>query len=933
MLVASGAFALVLAPTAPAAELAVLPPAARSLAQCVQNSGRLSVLMLIDESGSLRTTDPEGRRVDGVRAALTGLSDLAETPVNGSKPEVSVLMAGFYAKVHPDPRTGPVGAGAWNPVNRNTVDELNAAAGDYAELDQGRATDYGTALLGARQLLRERSIEQSTSGSAPACQALIWFTDGRYSLPRRIGKAGLGLPKTVPYAPGVRLDEAGAGERAVAAGRRLMCRPGGVMDDLASSGVTRFTVALSTQLSPEDAAFLDAATTGTGGSRSCGSQLSPRTGEFLGASDSDSLFFVFGDLLSGPVPVNAKVVCPGLSCVRGITAFRTVPGLSQFLIRASSAIEDAELELEAPNGQSVRLTPEGPERVSLAGVSVTSRWVSPTAVEVQGDFDADSSDWVGAWSYVFVDPAATAAQDPAAKSRSAIQLFADLEPAIVGEPTLIRGAPTRLRFVLQRASGEGEPLSAGPLLESAALTATIDDPVAGTSDPVRVTGPDQAGRFSATVTIPEQSSAGFVYLGLTAHLAIPGGTPVAPQYRSYSLPVRFPPGQGFPTISPESLQLPSVVGLSSTEGELTVTGSSVATGCVWLGMPDLDTPDREPVTAVVAPTARSAGECLKLSEGEERTLRIRFQPASAATGDISGSLPVHLRSDVVSGSRTVSVPVTFVVAPEPNVAQRDILFLLLIVFGTLFPVGFLHFLNYLGARFTAPQDLLFLAQDAEVGPAGIRASTEPLYTNFRPLTLSGENRKVRLIDEIDGVEFRTVASGRLSGLFRGPYGLASAEGGGPLAVGGQAGALRSWGAETRHEVPLSLAGTWLFVPAGGPVLDEQQSEPVEAWGTAAGSSLLDRDAGDLKGRLIFLIANGGDLEQGKELWADAARVLAEEEARQSLLVRPEEAEDDEGGDGRSGWFRRRERKETDAVPDEETGAPVGDSVHDDDPWA
>jgi hypothetical protein len=901
----------------PGAASAELSPAAQSLAQCVQTNHRLSVLMLIDESGSLRSTDPQGRRVDGIRAALTGLAGLAETPVDGTKPEVSVLMAGFYAKAHPDPADGEVGPSAWKPVDRDTIDVLNGAAGSYARLNDGRATDYGTALLAAQQLLKERAVEQSEGGVAPACQALIWFTDGRYALPRRVGKAGIGLPETVPYAPGIQLDQPGAEKAAVAAGKRMMCKPGGLMDQLASSGVIRFTVALSTQLSAGDGAFLDAATTGTAGTRRCGRDLSPRTGEYLDAGNSDRLFFVFGGLLSGAPPVHPNSVCPQLSCVRGITRFHAVAGLSQFLIRASSGIEGAVLHLHAPDGESVRLSPDRQEKASLAGVAITSRWVSATAVEVQGDFSAEDDEWIGDWSYEFVDPA-TAARKVSAQS--SVQLYTDLEPVVLDDPTLIRGVPTKLEFALESpAGGSGSQLQGGPLLDAASINASLQDPVAESSTAVPVAGPDAEGRFKAEVTVPEGSTASFVYLSLTAHLAIPGGTPVAPQYRSYDIPVRFPPGQGFPTFSPTSLNLAPIQGDSSTTAELKVTGSSVASGCVWVGSPDLQAPEKVGVDS--EPTATSKADCLRVGRGEERTLKIRFSAAADETGDVSGSIPLHLSSEAVTGERTLSVPVSFAISAPPDAVRRDVLLVLLMLAGTLLPLLFLHFLNYLNARFSGPQDLLFLAQDAEAGAGGIVAPKVPEYDAFDPVTLEGQSRKVRTL-KIDRLRLRTVASGGLTGLFRGPYGIAEAEGGGPLVAGSRGGPLRSWRRRTAQEVPLSLAGTWFFVPEPAIELGDEAAGPGDLWDRTTGGGGGENDAERVRGRLVLVIANGGDPAMGEELLADADRAMRDEELREQLTAAPPPAEE-EG-----------EPAEV-VVPTEASDPWVGSSVtdEDDDPWA
>lgn len=902
---ALGAIVVALTPgRAPAAPH--LSPAAESLSSCVQANGRLSVLMLIDESGSLATTDPFNQRVDGIRAALTGLADLAETEVGGRRPEVSVLMAGFYGLVRP---SGPedLPDGAWMPVSHENIDHLLTEAGQYETLNHGKATDYATALTAARKLLAARVAEETVDGGAAPCQALIWFTDGRYSLPRRVGKAGVGLPLELPYARGIRLDQPGAGERAVAAGKQFMCKPNGLMDGLQSDGVMRFTVALSTDLSPADAAFLDAATTGGSGHLRCGAHLSHLSGEYLPARDGDQLFFAFAGLTGPQPPVHEQPVCPQLSCVRGVTSFDTVAGLSQFLIRASGGGEvpaggpspSLELQLKGPSGQSVTLEPGGPSRLSLDGTSITQRWVSGRAVEVQGDFEPTSHSWRGRWSYAFVDASASAAAPPQ-NGFSSVQLFADLEPEVEGSPVLIRGSPTKLTFKLTTGSDPDQAVTSGPLLRSAHLIASVEDPVAGTSTRIPVAGPAPDGSFSAAVKIPPSSTAGFVYLGLTASFSTPAGTPIAPQYRSFDVPVRFPPGQGFPTISPATLSLPSLRGDGDTEGELSVKGSSASAGCVWIGAPDVDAPSEAGrVEVTISPAAGTAQHCLRVGKGEERHFTVRLTPSSEATGTVTASIPVHLSSDIVETDHVVSVPASFAMAPAPNDVVRVVLLAGLVLLGTLLPLLLLHVLNVLGARFPAPNRLRALQVPVEMSHGGrLRRRGEdgpPAEVDRGEPLFAHGSRPVREL-KLSSVELETFASGsfadRAFELFRGPYGVVRA--GGRKLVAGSAQPLRSWRGGAVHEVPLGLAGTWIFRfdglrPAETGEAPDLHSESARSAAPQGGDDFFaprrDRVPADrvetprapreatIEGQLILLTSDGPPVDQAEVLFGLAEQGL------------------------------------------------------------
>jgi hypothetical protein len=931
---AIAAIALSLIPgAAGAARPGQLSPAAESLSRCVQDGGRLSVLMLIDESGSLAATDPYNQRVDGIKAALTGLADLSATSVGGRQPEVSVLMAGFYGLVHPDPRKG-VPSGAWKPVGDANIDALLNEAEQYGALNHGKATDYVTALVAAKELLAARAAEQTQAGGVAPCQALIWFTDGRYALPRRVGKAGVGLPSTLPYAPGIRLDQPGAEKRAVAAGKRFMCEPNGLMDELQGDEVIRFTVALSSDLAPADAAFLDAATTGAGAGQRCGVHLSRMSGEYLTARDGDRLFFAFAGLLGSSPPIQVHPVCPKLSCVRGVTSFDTVPGLSQFSIRASGGAQRSggkapaalELELNGPGGESVTLSPEGPSHLSIADTRITQRWVSDRAVEVKGDFSTGKRRWLGRWSYAFVEPSA-AAGSPTTRGYSSVQLFADLVPAVDGPPVLIRGSPTSLEFKLTHGTSPDQSVSTGALVRSAHLLATVEDPVAGTSTHVPVVGPKPDGTFSATVEIPSSSTAGFVYLGLTASFSTPGGTPIAPQYRAFDVPVRFPPGQGFPTISPSTLDLPSLRGTGTAEGELTVKGSSVSSGCVWFEVPEVDAPSEAgKVEATILPRTGSAERCIPIEKGEERHFTVHLEPAAEARGTVTASVPVHLSSDIVETEHVVSVPASFAMGPPPDDVTRVLLLVGLVLLGTLLPLLLLHGLNLLGARFTAPNQLRAIAIPVEMsrgGPLRRNGDDGRAVELGRGESLVGEGtRPVREL-KFDGLDFEAVASGSLGDrafeLFRGPYGVVRSKS--VTLVAGAAQPLRSWHDGTSHEVPLGLAGTWIFrfddlrpAQAEDPT---RASEPyVETAPSAAGMDFFaappkadpekvevptgPREA-TIEGRLVLLISDGPPVDQAEVLFGQAEeglrgaeRLWREETSESEPTSAPDPGEPDEG---------------------------------------
>jgi hypothetical protein len=125
-------------------------------------SDRVEVLLMIDESASLRTTDPQNRRVEAGEVLVRSLSASAEA----SGGQVNLTIAGFGSSVE---RAGTAVLPA----------ETDAAVGvvaSFADRTDGRNTDYVLALQFAVDTFRELSDVPTE------CKRLVWFTDGAYSI-------------------------------------------------------------------------------------------------------------------------------------------------------------------------------------------------------------------------------------------------------------------------------------------------------------------------------------------------------------------------------------------------------------------------------------------------------------------------------------------------------------------------------------------------------------------------------------------------------------------------------------------------------------------------------------------------------------------------------------------------------------------------------
>ena len=121
---------------------------------------RVSVLLLLDNSGSLRTNDPNDLRVSGTKDAVIVLDGLSGQFDSAS---ISVAIDSFNTNYRP-------GAG-WLPADGASAGLLPRIDGIAAIPPARTSTDYTQAMTGAWERFRSEPAD---------CRLLIWFTDGEH---------------------------------------------------------------------------------------------------------------------------------------------------------------------------------------------------------------------------------------------------------------------------------------------------------------------------------------------------------------------------------------------------------------------------------------------------------------------------------------------------------------------------------------------------------------------------------------------------------------------------------------------------------------------------------------------------------------------------------------------------------------------------------
>lgn len=791
------------------------PPIVDSLRRCVELTGSVDVLMLVDNSRSLNTSDGDGQRFAGLRAALSALQQEAGRRQGDELAEVNVAFATFDAEYAPRPG-GDEGV-AWQRVTVDSAEQLDGFVAELERQEQRGGTDYDAALAGARADLAERAAERTEDGGAAPCQALIFFTDGGYQ------PAGGGDTD--------RLQED-------------LCRPGGPPDALHRDDVHLFTVALAGDdtddpLDQDALDFLEALTVGDGPWGQCGTSGSPDLGSVTIADNPAQLYVYLATIFTDPLVFD------------GSGSFEIDEAVRSFAINLTRLDPTWEVRLDPPSGSPVTLDPQGPSELDVGGTRVRQDWFGETqALVVAPDLGPASH---GTWSLTFVVPEGIDTEE-----LWALDLESAVSPRLV-EPSprrVTRGESTELEVeVVDERSGDVVDIDAGSRLRAEVRTR-------GRSVQTIDLAPDGRGLWRGDLEVPLDEPASTLELVLRLEIDRNGDDPLLARPVVYRLGVQLPGGG--PTIEPDRLELGSVSGVGDTTGTLTVIGGSDP-ACVWVQGWDEGQPPEEAgrIDYQVLDDGASEGDCVRVdAEGQERALTVRFDNEQEASGQVDGVLTLLVKNERTDQVIPVEIPVEFSLTPEVNEPIWWLVFLAMVLIGLGAPLLLLYFLNRWGAEFESPHLVLVSTQTVRVTTEGDIQLLDgdrvlpfqPTYREFEPAGLPGRTAEIPLT----GAELRAKAVGGFGKSFRvlnfleGPHGEAVADLGEPIVGGAPAGAGGHWRDRTIQQVPLALPGTWLFT-AEKPITADDGRSGANVFGFDADLDDLDDDlSGDLAAEIVAL---------------------------------------------------------------------------------
>jgi hypothetical protein len=645
-------FAL-LTPVSPAAaeESPVAKTAFAQIQRCVSDpDSQLNVLYVVDESGSLTSTDPEGVRADAIAQSLGQLAQLSERRTVYT----SIAMFGEGYRIERP----------WQPLTADSArQEAQWARDTVGGLVGGQGTNWLAALQGAAD-----SMDASPE-AATACKVVVWMTDGAINVPSADGTTSADVEALATICAanpenGESLDTSPVIARLRTSGVNLI----GVL--LKTGDTDSQQRAAMTYMKPivEGSGTVDPSAFWTGNpptfNLDCGQVPIPEnqaSGAFIEADDPLDLAREFSEMFICIIAAEGCVPLPG-------ARLDVEDGVGYFYV----LIAGGEWTLTGPDG-SVQATPG----TASTGISVSSSGGLYT-VEVRGQA---------------VRPGTWTVSD---KTDDEVVWFAFSGVNLALEPgERFAGEPVPLRF---RASQDGVPLDSLDAYRPSALEVFASQPG---QDPLSLSCTQEAGTATFTCEYTP-SQIGSVTLRAVLPLATTAGREFSDVVFQTSIRVQSPPDYPKvqePANGADSHQFTALIGRrGAAQGSFTLEGPGRGDGEICF-------PAASGITIEVDPQPERIGDytftglpsgCVSVSQGSTSQVTLTVANPVSASGTVEGSFVVILKSASRAQEATQEVVFTFV-----SERKADPPIALLIGLGLLalaIPIGLLYLQSTRAAR-------------------------------------------------------------------------------------------------------------------------------------------------------------------------------------------------------------------------------------------
>ncbi|WP_433665086.1 vWA domain-containing protein [Nocardia sp. CA-128927] len=740
---------------------------------CLVGQKHGDLLLLLDESGSLKPpngSDPQAARVPAAQRLLEKLAEWTEN----TQVDLDIAIAGFgdsYDTRHP-----------WVTLNSKSLPGLKSAIDGARDRTQGIDTNYGLALSEALHTLTEHRPDPNPA----ACRGIAWFTDGELDF--RTSDDSL------------RLDR-------IATTRDSICRSGGIADQLRATGVRTFALGLGGVRSVDgqpprapDFRLLESIATGKPyDGKPCGDIVKPRPGEFYAANNIDELLGVFAKLGPNSTRIDTdRTICSGQvreDCKHKFVLDNSIRAVN---VEANGGAAGLIPTLIAPDNTTAEI-PAAPEgKVALGSISVEYRWTSSSELTFKMANAPDAA-WRGIWALGFVDKGGKL---PATQSKSSITIYGNLVPTWTEQRTRTLHAAEKTLLRLGITDRAGKPVDPATIEGSAELSASIIEQSGASHELAKAITRDHiADPLAVDLTgIPPGPATLRLALGITtAPSGDQPGTVLHPE--PLDIPLQIAPPAGFP--EPGPLDFGTLEGSGEFAAVLPVRGE----GCVWVAPtrpPVFKTqPDGIGALALTNTAPTDPQGCVPGAQA--RSIPVVLKIENQTNGLVSGTIAVTAaRANEIDGAITIDVPFRAKVQKQPDRPLFWIVLILTIVLGPGIPLLLLYLMKWITARIPgqtlkAQQFPVHVKNGALCRDDGTRFALRDtdLVDSF-----SGLHRSTRKLD-LGGVTLRARTGWAPAG--RG-YVTAHA----PGMVGASSVEPRT-NARGNAVLPLSLQGTWFVL--------------------------------------------------------------------------------------------------------------------------
>ena len=666
------------------------------LSRCLQSQGKnktLDVFYLIDESGSLKTTDPNDDRADILSSSLEQLASFSsDVSVNYSV----AFFAHQYTLWQP-----------WRTVNKGgIVPEARRLSNEVQKRKNGLLTDWLQGIDGA---INELNAQHTRTNG---CSTLIWLTDG-----------------------GIMLADDVKTEAAI---DRLCTNR---FDVLRKNGVTVLGILLKNEqalanMTEEEQEYqadrmseMGPMVTGRGvdadgEEKTCGTYPVPKNysqGALFVAQDPTELAYEF---LKLPPRIEG---CANLKEFgRGSGEFEVENGISAFQIVTTAR----DWRLIDPKGKAVTAATKGIGIYETAGAAQIKVGTTNSGIG-KWNFTGNGGD-----SSLFYCSGLDIRIDPGSEF-------------IAGKAGILSGK------VISQATGRAADLTAYDS-DHPIMIELISN---GKSGEKREAEQSEPASFMLKKFTPGTGSSE-AEVRITLNLKTKRGIELAPVSISQKIDVRLL--SNYPSIKNDPIVLSMLASaLKPAKGSVVFTPPAIADGkiCVDPGAKPVVIQDKVSRTDTyeISTTGLDVDGCLPIRQGEESEFKLTVSNSVTADGDVVLGLPITYFSDAEPGKQfTLNAEVNFK-SDKPGDAFP--LNVILMVLGTLIPLGAIYFLNWLITKLTVGSQLKRATYSVKVTPGhkytALDGSTIiPQDVEFKGLPQQGD---VRSFTE-QGLTFRAKVS-------------------------------------------------------------------------------------------------------------------------------------------------------------------------------